>query len=259
MSENPTPEDVRKAIEPRSDQLNADDLLTGPIVVTITGVKRGNREQPINVEIEGHKPYKPCKTMLRVLTVSYSEYAKDWVGQRLKLYCDPEVKFGGVKVGGIRISHLSGIASRRTYTLTMTKGKKAEVTVDPLDTFSAEEVKFVESTTKAIDSAKSLDDLNGYAATLKEKRKAIQDCLRPPYAKRLRILKSQEAFEPDKPETPEETLERLYSFVTRLAKCKTPAAVNTIAGDVMANDDCTESLSEVVLAMCDARIKEIGE
>jgi hypothetical protein len=68
-----------------------------------------------------------------------------------------------------------------------------------------------------------------------------------------------ESFEPDKPETPEETLERLYSFVTRLAKCKTPAAVNTIAGDVMANDDCTEALSEVVLAMCDARIKEIGE
>jgi hypothetical protein len=96
---------MRTTIVPKSDQLNADDLLTGPITVTITGVRRGSVEQPVIVDIEGYegRPYKPGKSMRRVLISAYGDEPKQWIGKQLTLYCDPEVKFGGVKVGGIRI------------------------------------------------------------------------------------------------------------------------------------------------------------
>ncbi len=84
MTENPTPDEVRASIVPKSDQLNADDLLLGSITVTITKVRKGDREQPIVVEIEGHQPYKPCKTMRRILIASFSDDPKRWVGQEIE-------------------------------------------------------------------------------------------------------------------------------------------------------------------------------
>jgi hypothetical protein len=50
----------------------------------------------------------------------------------MKLYCDPNVKFGGVKVGGIRISHMSGLDSKLSVMLTTTRSKRSEYTVEPL-------------------------------------------------------------------------------------------------------------------------------
>ena len=132
MSDNPTPEDVRKSIVAKSDQLNAEDLITGPVTVKIMGVKRGDKDQPIIVEIDGHQPYKPCKTMRRVLIATFSDDPKLWIGQRMTLFCDPSVVWAGVKVGGIRISHLSGIDKPKTFLLTQTRGKKAEVVIRPI-------------------------------------------------------------------------------------------------------------------------------
>ena len=51
----------------------------------------------------------------------------------MTLYRDPEVKYGGIKVGGIRISHLSDIASDMYMALTVTRGKRAEYKVHRLD------------------------------------------------------------------------------------------------------------------------------
>jgi hypothetical protein len=131
---NPTPDDVRKSIIPKSDQLNADDLIAGPITVTIEGVTRGDKDQPINVHIAGHQPYKPCKSMRRVLVSVLSDDAKTWIGHQMTLFCDPEVKWAGVKVGGIRISHLSGLDQPKTFLLTQTRGKRAEFTIQPIKT-----------------------------------------------------------------------------------------------------------------------------
>ena len=131
---DPTPEEVRDSIVPKSDQLNADDLLTGPITVTIQKVRRGDKDQPVVVEITGHRPYKPCKTMRRVLVATFSADPKAWIGQQMTLYCDPNVIFGGVKVGGIRISHLTGLTHPRTFMLTQGRGKRSEVTIYPLST-----------------------------------------------------------------------------------------------------------------------------
>jgi hypothetical protein len=86
--------------------------LTGPITITITGVtvKGGGQEQPVAIHFEGDdgKPYKPCKSMSRVLVSAWGPDSSKYVGRSLTLYCDPKVKWGGMEVGGIRISHMSG-------------------------------------------------------------------------------------------------------------------------------------------------------
>jgi hypothetical protein len=131
-----TIESLRDTITPKSDQLNADDLLAGPIIVKIMAVKRGsNADQPIDIIIDGgRQPYKPCKSMRRVMIAAWGDDGREWVGRSMKLYCDPNVKFGGVKVGGIRISHMSGIDTRLSVMLTTTRSKRSEYIVEPLQT-----------------------------------------------------------------------------------------------------------------------------
>ena len=189
---SPTEEEVRASIVPKSDQLNADDLIAGPITVTITGVKRGDREQPINVEIEGHRPYKPCKTMRRILISAYSDDPKKWIGKRMTLYCDPDVTWAGVKVGGIRISHLSGLSEPKTFMLTHSRGKRAEVTIYPLETLTPEDQKYVDDVMSSIAEAETLEILKAIGHIVKTKTPAVQDAVRSAYAKRQGELKAKE-------------------------------------------------------------------
>lgn len=124
--------DLSPTIKPKSDQLNADDLLTGSITVKITGIKSGPVDQPVHLSIQGQQPFKPCKTMRRVLITAWGVNGQDWVGKSMTLYCDPSVKFGGVALGGIRISHLSDINGILNMMLTETRGRKKQVIVKPL-------------------------------------------------------------------------------------------------------------------------------
>ncbi|MCJ2025519.1 hypothetical protein MKK52_14985, partial [Methylobacterium sp. J-067] len=50
----------------------------------------------------------------------------------MTLYRDNGVQFGGVAVGGIRISHMSGISSAMTIALTAAKARRVPYTVKPL-------------------------------------------------------------------------------------------------------------------------------
>jgi len=127
-------DNLSDTIAPKSDQLNADDLLTGPITVTIERVTRNeSKEQPISLHIgNGRQPYKPCKSMRRVLIAALGEKGSAWVGKSLTLYADTTVVFGGAKVGGIRISHVSGINEPLRLLLTATRSKRAEYVVNPL-------------------------------------------------------------------------------------------------------------------------------
>ena len=123
-------------IVPKSDQLNADQLLGGSMTITVTEVRRGQSDdQPVIVHYEGDegRPYKPCKTMRKVMIFAWGDDGHAWVGRSMTLYNDPEVKFGGVKVGGIRISHMSHIERDIALSLTSTKGKKQGYTVHKLE------------------------------------------------------------------------------------------------------------------------------
>lgn len=127
--------DVSKTIDPNSQQLNADDLISGPRTITITKVSGADdKAQPINIGFDGDnsKPWKPCKSMRRVLVKIWGKEGAAYVGKSLTLYCDPNVKFGGIAVGGIRISHMSHIDKAETLALTVTRSQRKPFTVKPL-------------------------------------------------------------------------------------------------------------------------------
>jgi hypothetical protein len=128
--------DMSKFIAARSDQLNADDLIDGPRTVTITKVtaQPDAAEQPVSIHYEGGegRPWKPCKTMRRILVGVWGKDASKYVGRSLTLYRDPTVAFGGLQVGGIRVSHMSDIAEDKTVALLVTRGRKAPFKIKPL-------------------------------------------------------------------------------------------------------------------------------
>lgn len=127
--------DLSGTIVPKSDQLNAEQLLTGPLTITVTDVRVGSGdEQPITVHYAGEngRPYKPCKTMRKLLIFAWGKDGREWVGRSATLYNDPLVRFGGAEVGGIRISHLSHIDRDINLSLTSTRGKKAPHTIKRL-------------------------------------------------------------------------------------------------------------------------------
>lgn len=121
-------------IVPKSDQWNADDFVAGPITFTIREVQiRGGQEQPVNILLDGSdKAYRPCKSMSRVLVHAWGPDAKVYIGRSLTLYTDPSVKWGGLEVGGIRISHMSHIDGKLQMALTATKGQRKPFVVMPL-------------------------------------------------------------------------------------------------------------------------------
>jgi hypothetical protein len=128
--------DLRDTIIPKSDQLNAEQLLAGPITVTVTDVRRGGGEdQPVVVHYdgEGGRPYKPCKSMRKVLVFAWGSDGSQWIGRSMTLYNRPDVKFGGEEVGGIRISHLSDIDKDIAISLTATRGRKEQTRVKRLE------------------------------------------------------------------------------------------------------------------------------
>jgi hypothetical protein len=125
--------DITDTLAPKSDQLDAVDLLGGPRTFTITSVTEGNAEQPVQVHLaEFPRVWRPGKSMRRVLAACWGPQATEWTGRRVTLYCDPKVKFGGDEVGGTRISHLSHIDKERKIPLLVTKGRSAVFTVQPL-------------------------------------------------------------------------------------------------------------------------------
>jgi hypothetical protein len=127
--------DMSAFIEARSDQLNADDLLDGPRTITITRVSgTGNGEQPVAVHYEGEngRPFMPCKTVRRIMVGAWGKDAAQYVGRSMTLYRDPAVAFGGMQVGGIRVSHMSHIDGEKTLALQVTRGRKAPFKVLPL-------------------------------------------------------------------------------------------------------------------------------
>ena len=106
--------------------------------------------------------------MIRVLIAAWGKEASAYVGRRLMLYRDPSITFGKDAVGGIRISAMSHLDSRMTLALTVTRGKRAPFTVDPLPDAPAaitdDEVNEYENQIALVDT---LDDLKALYEQLK--------------------------------------------------------------------------------------------
>jgi len=125
---------LTNTVAPKSDQLNADDLIAGPITIKISGITAGSPEQTVNISFDGDnkRPWRPSKGMRLVLVALYGAKSSAYIGKRVTLYNDPTVTFGPDTTGGIRISHASDIREAMIIALTVKKGKRKPYRVDPL-------------------------------------------------------------------------------------------------------------------------------
>ena len=106
--------DVGFALEAKSDQLNAVDIMGAEPVIRIRDVKVKQGDQPVSVYFDGdnNRPWKPSKGMLRVLAGAWGRDSSAWVGKYAQLYFEPTVRYAGKEVGGIRVRGLSDIDQR---------------------------------------------------------------------------------------------------------------------------------------------------
>ena len=126
--------DLTDSIASKSDQMDYQDFLGGDRTVTVTEVRRGpSPEQPVEIAVaEFDRPWRPAKSMRRVLVAAWGPDSTNYIGRRILLFGDPTVKWAGTAVGGIRIKAMDGLDKPLTVSLTLTRGKRAPFTVQPL-------------------------------------------------------------------------------------------------------------------------------
>jgi len=185
--------DMTKTIQPKSDQLNADDLICGSKTITITNVRMTDAaDQPVAVSYQGDngKPYKPCKSMRRVMVMVWGPDAKEYVGKSLTLIRDEDVIFGGMKVGGIRISHMSHMKAPVTLALTATKSKRVPYTVKPLAVSAPPEIS--EEVKKAGEES-AMCGVEAYKAWLATLPADVKETVRPYHQEWQKVAKAADA------------------------------------------------------------------
>lgn len=125
--------DVSGTAAPKSDQLDAVDLLSGARIFRIEAVSEGPADQPLQIHLAGFpRPWRPGVSMRRVLIATWGKNAQQWVGRYVELFCNPEVMFGKDKVGGTRIARMSHLDRTTGIPLLVAKGRSATYTVDPI-------------------------------------------------------------------------------------------------------------------------------
>lgn len=118
-------QDMSKFTYNDSDQIIAADLLGGPEVGKIIRMEETeDKKRPLKIFLEGFdKPFLPCLTSRRLLLGCWGKDGTKWIGRSMRLYREPEVTYGGDKVGGARFSHLTDLESDQV-TITVQKNKK---------------------------------------------------------------------------------------------------------------------------------------
>jgi len=126
-------DDITPTLAAKSDQLNAADLMGGPMTFKVMDVKVGNGDQPVTIKTgNGSQPYKPCKSMRRLLAQIWGPSSQDWIGHSMTVFCDSHVIWAGQAVGGIRVSHVTGLDRSCEIPLRASKTKVVTYTVQPL-------------------------------------------------------------------------------------------------------------------------------
>lgn len=126
--------DISHTLASNSDQLDAADLTEAGGVYTITAVTVTQGDQPVNVSLsEFPRPWRPAKTVRRILARLWGADSQAWIGKRVHLYNDPTVKWAGEAVGGVRVRAASGIDKAAHVTLPTSRGKYGKYTIQPLE------------------------------------------------------------------------------------------------------------------------------
>lgn len=132
--------DLSDTITPNGDQLNADDLISGDLIITITKfVRVEDKKQPWKIfykEGDEKRPYKPNLTMRKIIFNLWGKDGTKFAGRKIKLFRDPEVMYGSEKTGGIVISHLSHIDKPESLLLQTKRGKRKLYNIGVLESES---------------------------------------------------------------------------------------------------------------------------
>lgn len=136
-----TDTDIAFALEAKSDQLNALDIVGADRVIRVREVRVQKGEQPVSVFFDGDhgRPWNPSKGMLRILAGAWGTDSKQWVGKHAQIYFEPTVMYAGKEVGGIRVRALSDIpAAGMQFALTINRSKREPYHVPLLKISTAE-------------------------------------------------------------------------------------------------------------------------
>ena len=128
-----TADDIIESAKPKSDQINADDLIAGTITGRIVRIAKGSAEQPVNIYLDTvpGKAWRPCKSERRILIEMWGADPTAWKGQAVRLHRDPSAKWEGKPVGGVRIEAAT-IARPLVTSSTVSRGKKQARTIGVL-------------------------------------------------------------------------------------------------------------------------------
>lgn len=246
--------DLRPTIIPKSDQLNADQIVSGPIIITVTRVDvASSKEQPVTVHYEGEggRPYKPGLTMRKVLILAWGHDATRWEGKSMELFHEPSVKFGGELVGGIRISRLSHIDKDIKVSLAASKGKKALHEIGVL-----RQSDDLVAALAAIAAATGRDSM-AKARALAEglKNPAELESAKAAYALKVNALK-EAAKKPETTALPPATTFDIAAFTDRVKACGDLAVLQIMNDEAEAMPDGPDK--DAALEVIRARDAEIG-
>ena len=152
MTDDNISKEQMECTAPKTDQLNADNLRgINSVVVTVKGpCSRGN-DGKMHIPLEECKPFKPATGQGRILTEIWGNW-ENWPGRKIRLYRDPDVTYGGVACGGIKISEISHINRKHTVPVRQNRNKVVMQDIHPIkeevDPVIAVQVKFRQAVTE---------------------------------------------------------------------------------------------------------------
>ena len=127
-------DDIADTLQPKSEQLDAIELVDGPRVFTVKSVTiKKDAEQPAKIYFEEFpRPWRPGVNQRRVLAYCWGRKSSEWTGRKMRLFYDPDVTYGRDKPGGTRISHLSHIDGPIDAPILISQGRASTYHVEPL-------------------------------------------------------------------------------------------------------------------------------
>lgn len=153
--------DMSSVIIAKSDQWNADDFSGGARIFVIEDVSiKPGTEQPVSIKLVGSdRVFRPCKTVSRILVAAWGADANEYRGRSIELYTDAGVTWGGMKVGGIRVSRMSDINAPLVIALQEKKGSRKMTTVQPLKVAPAVEPLTLDSARVMLEATEDMASL----------------------------------------------------------------------------------------------------
>jgi len=150
-----------KAIEAKSDQMNAVDLVSDMTFKIVRADYKPNDKQTMHLHLEGHegRPYKPSKGMMRGLWKAWGNDSDNWQDRMITLFCNPTVKWAGKEAGGIQISAISGIDKPLKFNLKLSRSQTVVHTFNVIEYGNAPKQFIFTHWEHNINEAKTVDEI----------------------------------------------------------------------------------------------------